>query len=57
MFFYMTNTNAECCCCEALDRQRYNIFGKPFVEPKEISTASVRDFCLFIRDTGIMNLC
>jgi hypothetical protein len=27
------------------------------VEPKEISTASFRDLCLFIRDTGIMNLC
>jgi hypothetical protein len=27
------------CCCEALARQRYNIFGKPFVEPKDISTA------------------
>jgi hypothetical protein len=45
------------CCCEALARQRYNIFGKPFVEPKEISTASFRDLCLFIRDTRIMNLC
>jgi hypothetical protein len=32
-------------------------FGKPLVEPKEISTASVRDLCLFIRDTGIMKLC
>jgi hypothetical protein len=29
------------CCCEALARQRYNIFGKPFVEPKDISTASL----------------
>jgi hypothetical protein len=45
------------CCCEALARQRYNIFGRPFIEPKEISTASLRDLCLFIRDTGIMNLC
>jgi hypothetical protein len=45
------------CCCVALARQRYNIFGKPSVEPKEISTASLRDLCLFIRDTGIMNLC
>ena len=26
------------CCCEALARQRY-IFGKLFVEPKDISTA------------------
>jgi hypothetical protein len=45
------------CCCEALARQRYNIFGKPIVEPKEISSASFRDLCLFIRATGIMNLC
>ena len=22
------------CCCEALVRQRYNVFGNPFVEPK-----------------------
>jgi hypothetical protein len=45
------------CCCEALARQRYNIFGKSFLEPKDISTATLRDFCLFIRDTGILNLC
>jgi len=45
------------CCCEALARQRYNIFGKPFVEAKDISTASLRDLCLFIRDRGILNLC
>jgi hypothetical protein len=45
------------CCCEALARQRYNIFGKSFVEPKDINTASLRDVCLFIRDTGILNLC
>jgi hypothetical protein len=45
------------CSCEALSRQRYNVFGKPLVEPKEISTASVRDLCLFIRVTGLMNLC
>jgi hypothetical protein len=45
------------CCCEALARQRYNIFGKPFVEPKDISTASLMDLCLLIRDTGIMKLC
>jgi hypothetical protein len=30
------------CCCEALARQRY-ISGKSFVEPKDISTASLRD--------------
>jgi hypothetical protein len=43
--------------CEALARQRYNIFGKSFVEPNNISTASLRDFCLFVRDRGILNLC
>jgi hypothetical protein len=44
------------CCCDALARQSYNVFGKPFVEPKDISTASVKDLCLFIRDTGLLNL-
>jgi hypothetical protein len=43
--------------CEALARQLYNIFGKPFVEPKDMSTASLRDLCLFIRDIGILYLC
>jgi hypothetical protein len=45
------------CCYEALARQRYNIFGKLIAEPKDISTASVRDLCLFIRGSGLMNLC
>jgi hypothetical protein len=45
------------CSCEALAQQRYNIFGTLFAEPKDISTASVRDFCLFIRDTELLNLC
>jgi hypothetical protein len=45
------------CRCEALARQRYNVFGYPFVEPKDISTASVRNLCLFIRGTGLLNLC
>jgi hypothetical protein len=31
------------CCCEALARQRYNVFGRRPAEPKDISTASVRD--------------
>jgi hypothetical protein len=31
------------CFCEALARQRYNVFGKLFAEPKDISTASVKD--------------
>jgi hypothetical protein len=30
--------------------------GIPFVEPKDISTASVRNVCLFIRVTGLLNL-
>jgi len=45
------------CCCESLAWQRYNILGKLSVKPKEISTASVRDLCLFIRETGLLNLC
>jgi hypothetical protein len=32
------------CGCETLVHQRYNIFGKPFVEPKDTSTVSLRDF-------------
>jgi len=44
------------CCCEALARQRYNVFGRLIVEPKDISTASVRDLCLFIRGTGLVKL-
>jgi hypothetical protein len=43
------------CCCEVLARQRYNVFGNLFVEPKEISTASGRDLCLFIKGTGLLN--
>jgi hypothetical protein len=27
------------CCCEVLARQRFNVFGNPVVEPKDISTA------------------
>ena len=45
------------CCCEALACQRYNNSGKLFAKPKDISTASIKDLCLFIRDTGILNLC
>jgi hypothetical protein len=41
------------CCCEALARQRYSVFGTLFADPKDISTASVRDPFLFIRDTAI----
>jgi len=33
------------CCCEALACQRYNVFGKLTVEPRDISTASGRDLC------------
>jgi hypothetical protein len=45
------------CCCETLDRQRYSTFGTLFAETKDISTASVRNPCLYIRDTGLLNLC
>jgi ribonuclease HI len=44
-------------CCEVLAHQHYNVFGKLFPEPKNISTASVRDLCIFIRGTGLLNLC
>jgi hypothetical protein len=43
------------CCCEASARQRYNVFGNPLVEPKDISTASVRNLCLFISGRGLLN--
>jgi hypothetical protein len=45
------------CCCEALARQRYNVSGRLIAEPKDISTASVRDLCLFMRGKGLLNLC
>jgi len=45
------------CSCEALARQRYNVFGRPTVEPKDISTASTRDLCLFVRGVGLLRLC
>jgi hypothetical protein len=45
------------CCCEVLARQRYNVFGKLLAEPKDTSTASGKDLCLFIRCTGLLNLC
>jgi len=45
------------CCCEALACQRYNVFGRLTVEPKDISTASVRGLCLFIRGAGLLRLC
>jgi hypothetical protein len=45
------------CCCEALALQRYKYFGNLFDEPKDISMASLKDLCLFVRDTGLINLC
>jgi hypothetical protein len=41
------------CCCEMLAHQHYNVFRKLFAEPKDVSTASVRDLCLFIRGTEL----
>jgi hypothetical protein len=34
--------------------RRFNVFGNVFVEPKEISTASVRDIHLYIKGTGLL---
>jgi len=45
------------CCCEALASPCYNVFGRLIVEPKDISTASVRDLRLFIRGAGLLRLC
>jgi hypothetical protein len=45
------------CHCKVLARQRFNVFGNPYVEPKGINTASVRDLCLFMRGTGLLTLC
>jgi hypothetical protein len=58
-FYRMENETVQhiICCCEALARQRYNVFGKLFAEPKDISTASIRDLCLYIRGTGLLGLC
>jgi hypothetical protein len=39
--------------CKAL---AHNVFGNLFIEPKDISTASVRVSCLFIKGTGLLNL-
>jgi hypothetical protein len=44
------------CGCEALAGQRYNVFGYPSVEATDISTASVRNLCLFIRGRGLLNV-
>ena len=45
------------CRCEVLSRQHYNVFAELIIEPKDICTATVRDLCLFIRDTGLSKLC
>jgi hypothetical protein len=45
------------CSCEALARQRYKLFGKMFAEPKDISLALLKDLCLFISSTGLVNQC
>jgi len=45
------------CYCEALSRKHFNAFGELTIEPNVISTATVRDLCLFIRNTGISKLC
>ena len=45
------------CCCEALAGQCYSVSGRPTVEPKDVSTASIGDLCLFIRGAGLLRLC
>jgi hypothetical protein len=44
------------CCCEALSCQRYSVFGVMFLEPKDLSTATVRDLCFFTRNTGLFKM-
>jgi hypothetical protein len=44
------------CCCEALASQHYNVFRNPFVEPKYINTALVRDLCLLSVLIGIFRV-
>jgi hypothetical protein len=41
------------CCCEALARQRFNVFAYLVVELPDIRTASVKDLYLFIRGMGL----
>jgi hypothetical protein len=41
------------CCCEALARQRYNVFGSLVVETTDICTVLARDLSLFIRGMGL----
>jgi hypothetical protein len=43
--------------CEAIARRHFYVFGDSVVEPNDISTSSVRDLFLFIRGTGLLNLC
>ena len=44
------------CRCEALSRQRYNVFGELIIEPKDIWTATVRETCVSSSQTqGYLN--
>jgi hypothetical protein len=45
------------CRREALAGQRYDVFEKIIIEPKDISTASIRELCFFIRSAGLLRLC
>jgi hypothetical protein len=40
------------CCCDALARQRYNVFGSLEAEPTDIRTTSVRGLCLSYEAQG-----
>jgi hypothetical protein len=43
------------CCCQALSGQRYSVLGELIIEPNVILTATVKDLCLFIGNTGCLN--
>jgi hypothetical protein len=46
----------ECLTLFAAER-RSNFFGRLFAEPKEISRASLKELCLFVRGTVLLNVC
>jgi hypothetical protein len=52
-----TETVHHICRCEVLARQQYKFFGKLFVEPQDKSMALMKELCLFVRGTGLMNQC
>ena len=45
------------CCCKALSRQRYDVFGELTIEPNVIRTATVKDLRLFISHIELYKSC